>query len=165
MSALGGVPEAGIVGSRVVTSAANAALANGMLAHADINIQHLTALMLIDGDITFASSHDAKRVRDPAILKLRQRIELVGSAALGKAKTTQAIVEITTHAGARQRHHTKAVRGSATNPMSREDVAGKARGLLAPALGARRAERLIETIWNIERVQDARQLRRLLSAG
>src|SRR5258705_2404940 len=35
VSALGGVPEAGIVGSRVITSAANAALANGMLAHAD----------------------------------------------------------------------------------------------------------------------------------
>ena len=32
---LGGTPEAGIVGSRIITSAANAALANGMLAHAD----------------------------------------------------------------------------------------------------------------------------------
>jgi 2-methylcitrate dehydratase PrpD len=131
---------------------------------ADINIQHLTALMLIDGSITFASSHDARRVRDPVVLKLRQRIELKGSAALGKTKTTQAIVEITTRAGARLRHHTKAVRGSATNPMSRDDVAGKARGLLAPILGMRRAERLIETIWNIERVSDMRQLRRLLCA-
>src|SRR5690349_6213324 len=35
VTALGGTPEAGIVGSRVITSAANAALANGMLAHAD----------------------------------------------------------------------------------------------------------------------------------
>ena len=35
VTALGGVPEACIVGTRVVTSAANAALANGMLAHAD----------------------------------------------------------------------------------------------------------------------------------
>ena len=132
---------------------------------ADINIQHLTALMLIDGDIDFASSHDAKRVRDPAVLRLRERIELVGSAALTKTKTTQAIVEITTRKGVRLRHHTKAVRGSATNPMSREDVAAKARGLLAPALGARRAGRLIDTIWTIERVTDMRRLRRLLSAA
>jgi len=129
---------------------------------ADINIQHLTALMLIDGDITFASSHDAKRVRDPAVLKLRRRIELKGSAALGKTETTQAIVEITTRTGARLRHHTKAVRGSATNPMTREDVAGKARGLLVPTLGARRAKQLIDAIWNIEDMVDMRQLHRLL---
>jgi 2-methylcitrate dehydratase PrpD len=31
-----------------------------------INIQHLMAIMLIDGDITFASSHDEARARDPA---------------------------------------------------------------------------------------------------
>ncbi len=42
---------------------------------ADINIEHLTALMLLDGDITFASSHDARRVRDPVVLmKGRMRV-------------------------------------------------------------------------------------------
>jgi len=129
---------------------------------ADINIEHLTALMLIDGDITFASSHDAKRVRDPAVLKLRKTIELKGSAALGKTKTTQAIVEITTRKGERLRYHTTAVRGSATNPMTRKDVTDKARGLLAPTLGARRAKQLIDTIWNLEQVPDLRQLHSLL---
>ena len=34
---------------------------------ADINIQHLTALMLLDGDIDFASSHDARRVREQVL--------------------------------------------------------------------------------------------------
>src|ERR1700741_4865962 len=32
---LGGKPEAGVIGSRIVTAAANAALANGMSGHAD----------------------------------------------------------------------------------------------------------------------------------
>ncbi len=58
---------------------------------ADINIQHLAALMLGDGEITFASSHDASRLRDPAVARLRKRIGLGGSAALSRAKTTQAI--------------------------------------------------------------------------
>ena len=31
-------------------------------------------LMLVDGEITFASSHDASRLRDPAIARLRKRI-------------------------------------------------------------------------------------------
>ena len=35
VAALGGVPEACVAGTRIVTSAAHAALANGMLAHAD----------------------------------------------------------------------------------------------------------------------------------
>jgi 2-methylcitrate dehydratase PrpD len=33
--AQGGTPEAGVIGSRIVTTAVNAALANGMLGHAD----------------------------------------------------------------------------------------------------------------------------------
>jgi 2-methylcitrate dehydratase PrpD len=130
---------------------------------ASINIQHLTALMLLDGDITFASAHDEKRVRDPKVLALKDRITLQGSAALGRAKTTQAIVEITTRDGRRLRHHTKAVRGTAANPMPRGEVAAKARDLLRPVIGGRRTERLIDTIWNIERVRDARALRPLLT--
>jgi len=43
---LGGVPEATVVGSKCVTSAVNAALANGMLAHADeTDDSHAPALM------------------------------------------------------------------------------------------------------------------------
>ena len=35
VKALGGKPEAGVIGTRIVTSAATAALANGMFGHAD----------------------------------------------------------------------------------------------------------------------------------
>src|SRR5712691_9497406 len=35
VKSLGGKPEAGVTGTRIVTSAANAALANGMFGHAD----------------------------------------------------------------------------------------------------------------------------------
>ena len=130
---------------------------------ASINIQHLTAVMLLDGDITFASAHDDKRVRDPRVLALKNRITLQGSAALGRARTTQAIVEITTRDGRRLRHHTKAVRGTAANPMPREEVAAKSRDLLLPIIGPRRTTRLIDAVWNIERLRDARTLRPLLA--
>jgi 2-methylcitrate dehydratase PrpD len=129
---------------------------------ASINVQHLMAMMLVDGEITFASSHDAKRVSDPAVLAVKRRIELAGSRQLSKAKTTQAIVEVTTRRGERLRHHTKAVRGSATNPMARADIGVKSLDLLAPVLGRRRAEKFIDTVWTIERVKDVRALRRLL---
>ncbi|MES2184224.1 MAG: MmgE/PrpD family protein [Pseudomonadota bacterium] len=129
---------------------------------ADINLQYLASVMLIDGDISFEASHDPRRVKDPAVSKLRQRIELSGSAALSKTRTTQAIAEVTTRDGRVLRHHTRAVRGSATNPMVREEVAAKAFGLLAPTLGKAKAQRLIDTIWDLEKVKDVRVLRRLL---
>ncbi len=130
---------------------------------ASINIQHLTALMLLDGDITFASAHDEKRVRDQRVMALKSQITLQGSAALGRARTTQAIVEIVTRDGRRLRHHTKAVRGTAANPMPRSEVEAKARDLLLPVIGTRRTARLIDIIWNIERLRDARALRPLLT--
>jgi 2-methylcitrate dehydratase PrpD len=131
---------------------------------ASINIQHLVAMMLVDGEITFESAHDEARVRDPRIVRLKQRIELTGSAALSRAKTTQAVVELVTRDGRRLRHHTRAVRGTAANPMSRDEVAAKSRALLLPVIGARRTQQLIDTVWHIERVRDVRQLRPLLQA-
>ena len=131
---------------------------------ADINIQHLVAMMLVDGEITFASSHDESRLRDPAVTRFRSRIELAGSAALSRTKTTQAIVEIALRSGERLRHHTKAVRGTSTNPMPRAEIEAKARDLLVPVIGRRRTERLIEAVWNIESVKDVRRLRPLLVA-
>ncbi len=126
---------------------------------ASINIQHLVALMLNDGEITFASAHDEARVRDPAVLKLKNRIELLGSAAFMRTRTTQAIVEIATRDGRRLRHHTKAVRGTAANPMPRAEVEAKSLDLLVPVIGARRARKLIDTVWRIERITDMRVLR------
>ena len=46
--------------------------------------------------------------------------------------------------------------------MSREDLEAKCSDLLVPVLGRSRARRLIDTVWGIERVKDARQLRPLL---
>jgi len=131
---------------------------------ANINIQHLVAMMLIDGEITFETAHDEARVHDPEVVRLKRRIELAGSAALSRAKTTQAIVQLVTRDGRRLRHHTRAVRGTAANPMSRDEVAAKSRDLLLPVVGARRTQRLIDTVWAIERVRDVRQLRPLLQA-
>jgi 2-methylcitrate dehydratase PrpD len=129
---------------------------------ASINIQHLVAMMLVDGEITFASAHDAARVRDPAVLKIKDRIELAGSAAFMRTRTTQAIVEIATRDGRRLRHHTRAVLGTAANPMTRAQVEEKCRDLLVPVIGARRAARLIDMVWRIEQVASVRALRPLL---
>jgi hypothetical protein len=56
------------------------------------------------------------------------------------------------------------VHGSPENPMSREDVTRKAFGLLAPVIGKTNARELIDVLWNVEKVDDVRELRKHLSS-
>ncbi len=56
----------------------------------------------------------------------------------------------------------KDVRGTAENPMTRDEVAAKARDLIAPVLDATAAASLIEKVLALESVKDLRDLRRLL---
>ena len=131
----------------------------------DICMQHMCALMLLDGTVTFQSSHDENRMRDRKVLALRGRIELYGDDAMTKAMPSrQAIVELQLRDGRELRQHTKAVRGTSDNPMTREEVDFKSHDLLAPVLGTSRARKLCDAIWNLERIRDVRTLRPLLQA-
>jgi len=131
----------------------------------DICMQHMCAVMLLDGTVTFKSSHDDKRMRDPKVLALRRRVELLGDDALSKVMPSrQGIVEIRLRNGSTLTHHTQAVRGTSDNPMSRDEVDFKSYDLLAPVLGKDRARTLCDTVWNVEKLGDARKLRPLLCA-
>jgi len=128
----------------------------------DICLQHLVAILLLDGDVTFVSSHNKGRMKDPKVLAVRERINLFGSPELTAAGGRQAIVTLTLTDGRELRHHTRAVKGTADNPMTRAEVAEKCLDLMAPALGERRARQLIDAIWRLESVKDLRALRPLL---
>jgi 2-methylcitrate dehydratase PrpD len=129
----------------------------------DICMQHMCAVMMIDGIVTFESSHNEGRMRDPKVLAVRSRIELYGDDALTKAMPSrQGIVELKLHDGRELRHHVTAVRGTAQNPMTRAEVDEKSLHLLAPILGKTRARRLCDAVWGLEKVGDLRTLRPLL---
>ncbi|MCH7544744.1 MAG: MmgE/PrpD family protein, partial [Proteobacteria bacterium] len=76
----------------------------------------------------------------------------------------QAIIEITLGDGRRLSHRTRAVRGTPENPMESAEVEAKALDLMAPVLGKSQADGLIEAIRAIEKLEDARELRRWLAA-
>jgi len=129
----------------------------------DICMQHLCALMLLDGTVTFKSSHDEKRFRNPKVLEFRKKIDLLGDDALTKTMPArQGIVEIALRDGRRLRHHTVAVRGTAENPMSRAEVDVKSYDLIAPVSGKARARKLCDAVWNLDKLPDVRKLRPLL---
>jgi 2-methylcitrate dehydratase PrpD len=131
----------------------------------DICMQHMCAVMLLDGTVSFKSSHDAKRMRSREVLALRGRIALQGDDALTQAMPSrQGIVELRLRDGRELRHHTRAVRGSADNPMTRAEVDAKSYDLIAPVIGGARARKLCDLVWRLEKVKDVRALRPLLRA-
>ena len=129
----------------------------------DICMQHLCAVMILDGTVSFKSSHDEKRMKDPRVLSVRKKITLVGDDELTRAMPSrQGIVEVFLQGERRLRHHMKAVRGTAENPMARAEVDAKGYDLMAPVLGRDRARKLCDAIWNLDRLKDVRNLRTLL---
>lgn len=131
----------------------------------DINMQHMLAVLLLDGKLTFSSAHDLARMRDRRVRAIRSRIELVPTEELTNARPRrQAIVEVHARGNRHLVHRTSAVRGTADNPMTRSEVEEKSRDLLGPVIGTRRTRALIESIWKIEKIQDVRKLRPLLTA-
>ena len=128
----------------------------------DISMQHLVALMLLDGGLTFKSAHDFKRMRDPRVVRFKKRITLIGSPKLTDVKRRwHGEVEIALRDGRTLKHYTHAVRGSSYNPITPEEENAKALDLLAPVLGRRRAGLLIEAVWCIEKIKDMRKFRSL----
>ena len=129
----------------------------------DINLQHMVAVMLQDKTASFHAAHDKPRMQDAATLRERAKVQLVRDEELAKLLPVRiTIVEIELTDGSILTERINAVRGTPRNPMTRAEVIGKARDLIAPVLGRDSAARLIETVYAIETVQDVRALRPLL---
>ena len=132
----------------------------------DISLQHMVAVMLLDKTASFAAAHDKPRMQDAAILRQRAKVQLIADEALDKLHPARvSIVEVTLADGAKLTERVEAVRGTAENPMTREEVVSKARDLISPLLGAAKSASLIQKILALETVQDIRELRPLLQRG
>jgi 2-methylcitrate dehydratase PrpD len=129
----------------------------------DANVQHMLAVMLLDGTVTFATGHDYKRMSDPRVLEIRNnRIETVGDAGLNDPlRRWRCAMQIRLRDGRTVELTTLAAKGISENPLSREDAEEKSLDLMAPILGRQRSRKLIDVLFNIEKITDMRTLRRL----
>ena len=132
----------------------------------DICMQHMCAVMLLDGIVTFESvARREAHERPQGARAARAASSCIGDDALTAAMPSrQGIVEIKLNDGRELKHHTKAVRGTAENPMTRAEVDEKCYHLIAPILGKARARKLCDAVWDLEKVNDVRALRPLLRA-
>ena len=77
----------------------------------------------------------------------------------------ETVVEIDLSEGTHLSERISAVRGTPRNPMGRNEVIDKVRDLTAPVLGRDPSIKLIETVFEIEKVADVRTLRRMFQRG
>jgi 2-methylcitrate dehydratase PrpD len=130
----------------------------------DVNCQHIIALALVDGAITFENSHSFERMKDPQVLAMRRRIELIADPDLVVPEAPRSgFVELTLRGGRKVSTFVKYAPGTPENPLDTEGVNAKARGLMAPILGDRRTEALLERVAALETLDDVRGLRPLLT--
>ncbi|HWO29728.1 MAG TPA: hypothetical protein VNO32_13115, partial [Candidatus Acidoferrum sp.] len=129
----------------------------------DICLRHLVALMLLEKTVTFASIHDKARMEDPAVLRQRAKVELVADPRIdARRPRREAIVELTLADGTQLTQWVRDVRGTADNPMTRDEVVAKASDLITPVVGVRKSTALIQKILALESVKDIRELRPVL---
>jgi 2-methylcitrate dehydratase PrpD len=126
-------------------------------------MQHMVAIMLLDKTVTFASAHDKARMRDPGVLRQRVKVEVLADSRIdARRPRREAIVELTLADGTQLSEWVRDVRGTAENPMSREEVVAKARDLITPVLGATACSNLISKLLSLETLRDIHDLRPVL---
>src|SRR5713101_929154 len=132
----------------------------------DICMEHMVAIMLLDKAASFRSVHDKARMKDPAVLRQRAKVEVVADQRIdARRPRREAIVEVTFADGTQMNEWVRDVRGTAENPMPREEVVAKARDLIAPVLGSASCAALIDKVLALENVKDIRELRPVLQRG
>ncbi len=125
----------------------------------DVNCQHMVAMALVDGEVTFAGTHSYQRMSDPAVLAVKQKVELVPDESLMDPDAPRgARVEITLKDGRTVDHHVPHAYGTMQNPMDTETVNAKTRALLVPVLGSQRSEAVIAAVNDLENLPSIRDL-------
>jgi 2-methylcitrate dehydratase PrpD len=119
-----------------------------------VSAHHAVAAALVTGKAGLDQFTDAC-ARDPKVLALRSKVELVRDSAFS---TIAAVVEITTADGKIHKLSQPAARGSDVNPMSDKDLEGKLRTAAITWDPQHDVAPLIDAIWALDRSADVSKL-------
>jgi len=99
-----------------------------------------------------------QKVLDPKMVALRKKVKARIEPAY---RDTQAKVTVTTKEGKKYSTYVEIPKGDPRNPPTDEELENKFRSLAPFILPKAKMERLVETIWALEKLKDIRQLIRL----
>jgi 2-methylcitrate dehydratase PrpD len=130
----------------------------------DVNCQHIIAVALVKGVVSFEDSHSYEQMKDPQIRAVKDRVELIADPALMDPQAPRSgRVEVTLTDGRVVSHFTKHAPGTKENPLDTESVNAKARLLIEPVLGGAKAEEIIRRVNAAETLGNVRELARFLA--
>ena len=125
----------------------------------DVNCQHMIAVALMDGEVTFESTHAYERMSDPATLAVKDRVTLIADESLMDPTAPRSgKVTVNLKDGQTIEHFTPHAYGTKENPMTTNDVNTKTRLLLEPVLGPEKSEAIISMVNELERLSNVREL-------
>jgi 2-methylcitrate dehydratase PrpD len=119
----------------------------------------MVASILIDGKLTFESAHDYERFKNPRVLALKEKVQLIADEEMERSGPRfQGRVEVTVKGGKSVSEHVSNCRGRPENPMSPEEVEKKAAWLMEPIVGKENVAQVIDSVRRIESLSSARDL-------
>jgi len=122
---------------------------------ADHSLPYITAIALIDGEIT-DRQFEPERFKDPEVWKFLENVKVERNAELS-AMYPEAVGNIVHVDLAEGRRLTKRVDyplGNAKNRLKDSAVEGKFLGLVEPVIGETRAKKIIELVWKLDEVKN-----------
>lgn len=114
------------------------------------SVYFCAAIALIDGSARQSQFSDEK-VKRPDVVALMERVRAVARPEIPKS---QAIVTIRTSDGRQLVEKVEAATGMPGNPVPDDELVGKFLDMAVPVVGRSKAERLVDEIWHLERVED-----------
>jgi 2-methylcitrate dehydratase len=126
---------------------------------ADHSLPYITAIALIDGEIT-DRQFEPRRFKDPEVWKFLENVRVERNAELS-GMYPDAVANIVHVELADGRHLTSRVDyplGHAKNPLKDSQVEDKFLVLVEPILGQERAKKIIEIIWKLDQAESVDEL-------
>jgi len=132
---------------------------------ADHSLPYCVAVALADGAVTQASFAEG-RLRDPALTEVMRRVKVAEDRALSALypESAPGRVTVAMRSGATHVAEVRYPKGHEKNPMTDGEIERKFVELCAERLNAEQRDRLIETLWRFEYVEDVRGVTALLAA-
>jgi 2-methylcitrate dehydratase len=130
---------------------------------ADHSLPYITAIALIDGEIT-SKQFEAKRFKDPEVWKFLENVKVERNAELTALYPGGAanIVHVDLADGKRLTKRVDYPLGHAKNRLKDSQVEGKFRALVVPVLGEKRANRILDLVWKLDEATNVAELMQAL---
>src|SRR5207248_7881851 len=126
---------------------------------ADHSLPYITAIALIDGEVTEKQFHP-ERFSDPKIWKFLENVKVERNAELSALypDAVANIVHVDLVDGRRLTKRVDYPMGHAKNPLQDSQVEEKFRALVEPMVGNARARRIVDIVWKLDEAKNVDEL-------